>query len=133
MFFVANRNTAGGQRVNEAGSHEPEVSESTQGTIRNQNSEPVARNKFAISPSVLSTLGLVEMPGMRVVVGRRCSISWLVYLVEAVCIEDGDPVSSRDSMTAEAVRLLVSGKMPRHRPWTAVGLAAMNFESKRTT
>lgn len=102
MFFVANRKTAGGQRVNEAGSHELEVSGSTQGTVRTQNSEPVARNKFAISPSVLSTLGLVEMPGMRVVVGRSCSISWLVDLVEAVCIEDGDPVSSRDSMMAEA-------------------------------
>lgn len=102
MFFVANRKTAGGQRVNEAGSHELEVSGSTQGTVRTQNSEPVARNKFAISPSVLSTLGLVEMPGIRVVVGRSCSISWLVDLVEAVCIEDGDPVSSRDSMMEEA-------------------------------
>lgn len=32
VYLVANRNTAEGQRVNEAGSHELQVSGSTQGT-----------------------------------------------------------------------------------------------------
>ena len=71
VFFVASRDTAGGQRVTEAGSHELEVSESTQGTVRSQDCEPVARNRCAVSPNFLSTLGPVEMPGMWVVVGRK--------------------------------------------------------------